>query len=60
MDFTQGTVQINIEACRLNLRKAVRREGSSIGFEKTCIDCFFFFFLRPRAVWRGEFILYPL
>jgi len=43
MDFTQGTVQINIEACRLNLRKAVRREGSSIGFEKTCIDCFFFF-----------------
>ena len=59
MDFTQGTVQINIEACRLNLRKAVRREGSSIGFEKTCIDCFFFF-LRPRAVWRGEFILYPL
>ena len=50
MDFTQGRVQINIEACRLNLGKAVRREGSSIGFEKTCIDWFFFFFLRPREV----------
>lgn len=38
MDFTQGRVQINIEACRLNLGKAVGLEGSSIGFEKTCID----------------------
>ena len=48
MDFTQGRVQINIEACRLNLGKAVRHEGSSIGFEKTCIDCFFFFFSDPE------------
>ena len=43
MDFTQGRVQINIEVCRLNLGKAVRRGGSSIGFEKTCIDWSFFY-----------------
>ena len=52
MDFTQGRVQINIEACRLNLGKAVRREGSSIGFEKTCIDCFFFFSQTQRGLKR--------
>lgn len=32
---------INIEACRLNLGKAVRRDSSLIGFKKTCIDLSF-------------------
>lgn len=38
MDFTERRVQINSEACRLNLGRAVRRDGSTTGFQKTCID----------------------
>lgn len=35
MDSTNHRIQINVEACRLNLGKAVRRDGSTIGFERT-------------------------
>lgn len=41
MDSTKHRVQINVEACTLNLGKAVRRDSSTIGFKRTYIDLSF-------------------
>lgn len=41
MDSTKHRVQINVEACKLNLGKAVRHDGSTIGFKRTYIDLSF-------------------
>lgn len=41
MDSTKHRVQINVEACRLNLGKAVRRDSSTKGFKRTYIDLSF-------------------
>lgn len=41
MDFTKRRVQINVEACGLNLGKAIGRDSSTIGLKKTCIDLSF-------------------
>lgn len=41
MDYTKHRVQIKVEACRLNLGKAVRHDSSTIGFKRTYIDLSF-------------------
>lgn len=41
MDLTKRRVQINVEACGLNLGKAIGRDSSTIGLKKTCIDLSF-------------------